>query len=285
MAQLILIHIGPELPLFINDCIKQARLFTQIEIHVLVNKCNTGKIDDFDNIIVSALEDIPIQPEHQHFIDNTRLDVSFRNGFWRYTTERFYYLYDYSVFKNLIDIFHIETDNLIYRDFTKNLSYFQTRLMWATFDSTNRCIPGFVYFKNSWILQQLARFILSQSGNDMVVLSNFKNIFIRDVGYLPIIKSYQDPIPEQYSHEADNFNCLFDAACVGQYVGGVDPNNSGGQDTTGFINETCIFKCDRVDFEWRVINNLKVPYLNGLPLTNLHIHCKNLQKWMSIIHE
>ena len=102
---LILIHIGPELPLFIFDCIKQAQLFTNIPIHVLVNKSNVSKLSEASNLTVFPLEDIPIQPEHQTFINNTKLDLSFRNGFWRYTTERFYYLHDYAVYNNLIDIF------------------------------------------------------------------------------------------------------------------------------------------------------------------------------------
>ena len=279
MTQLILIHIGPELPLFINDCIKQVKLFTDVSIHVLVNKCNIPLLPG--DVIAVPLEDIPVQPEHQSFINNTKLELAFRNGFWRYTTERFYYLYDYSIHKNLKDIFHIETDNMIYSDFTKYLNQFQTKLMWATFDSERRCIPGFVYFKNTWILQQLVKFILTQSGNDMETLSRFKDLYLEDVGYLPIIYKYQDSIPEKYSNEVCKFNCLFDAACVGQYIGGVDPNNVDGRDTVGFINETCVFKCDRANVEWVTLNNLKVPYLNGLPLTNLHIHCKDLQKWAS----
>ena len=277
---LVLIHIGPDLPNFIDDCIKQAQLFTDIPIHVLINKSNISKLKS-QNLTIVPLEDIPVQPEHTQFINNTKLELSFRNGFWRYTTERFYYLYDYVIHNNFANIFHIETDNLIYSDFTKKINHFETKMMWATFDSENRCVPGFTYFKNGLILQKLTQFILTQSGNDMQTLSNFKDNNLEDVGYLPIITLYQDQIPEKYSDEADNFNCLFDAACVGQYIGGVDPANVCGKDTIGFINETCVFKCDRANVEWKILNNLKVPYINGLPLTNLHIHCKNLQKWRS----
>jgi hypothetical protein len=279
MSHLIIIHIGESLPCYMIDCIEQVRLFTDIPIHVLINRNNNINLKHQEGINVFYLEDIPLKPEHEYFKSNSKLDKSFRNGFWRYTSERFFYLYDYVNYKNLENIFHIETDNLIYYDFTKHLPIFQSKLLWATFDSENRCIPGFLYFKNVTILQKLVIFLNSENNNDMITLSNFKDRNTTQCGYLPIITKYED-IPNKYYNELKNFNCLFDAACVGQYIGGVDARNKSG-DTTGFINETCVFKCSNVKIEWKIKNNLKVPYLNDVPMINLHLHCKNLKKYRS----
>ena len=81
----------------------------------------------------------------------------------------------------------------------------------------------------------------------------------------------------------DKFNYIFDAAAIGQYLGGVDPKNTAG-DTTGFVNETCIIKYDKYKFEWKIIDDMKKPFIiidnESYPIFNLHIHSKNLDKFV-----
>ena len=81
-----------------------------------------------------------------------------------------------------------------------------------------------------------------------------------------------------------NFEIIFDAAAMGQYLGGVDPRNIPG-DTTGFINETCIIKYDKYHFKWKEEDNVRRPFLvtedgNWVRIFNLHIHCKDLEKFI-----
>ena len=77
---------------------------------------------------------------------------------------------------------------------------------------------------------------------------------------------------------------IFDAAAIGQYLGGVDPRNIEG-DTRGFINETCIIKYNKYKFEWIKIDELFIPHIiidsNKYKICNLHIHCKNLKNFMA----
>ena len=78
-------------------------------------------------------------------------------------------------------------------------------------------------------------------------------------------------VSSEYTNHWDEFQCVFDAAALGQYIGGIDaPGN-----TEGFVNESCVFEADKVDIEWRDGR----PWAFGLPVVNLHIHCKNLKKW------
>ena len=42
-----------------------------------------------------------------------------RNNFWIYSTERFFYLYEIMKQEKLKKIFHMESDNLIFRDLTE----------------------------------------------------------------------------------------------------------------------------------------------------------------------
>ena len=178
---------------------------------------------------------------------------------------------------NYTDVFHIEYDNLVYVDFTEKLPIFQQKVMWCVLDAEDRCIPSFVYFKDASITERLLLFCIEGSAqglNDMQTLANFaKNN--SDVGYLPIITNYCKPIPSKFYECADAFGFLFDGACIGQYIGGVDPRNTPG-DTRGFINEKTIFQCDKATVEWKQGK----PWLNSLPLVNLHIHSKDLQRWV-----
>jgi len=80
---------------------------------------------------------------------------------------------------------------------------------------------------------------------------------------------------------SDTFPFIFDAAAMGQYLGGVDNP----RDTRGFINESCAIRYDLHQFEWEIIDGIKKPFLvmkNGQrkPIFNLHIHCKKVASFM-----
>jgi len=278
MPTLILVHIGAEFPEYINDCISQLQSVSDIAVHVLISNIHISKIKG--NVTLVSLEDISPGPQRNMFEQKSRLDSRFRGGFWKFAMLRFFYLYDYMVSRNLENIFHIENDNLIYMDFVKNIEMFKTKSMWCVMDSPDRCIPSFLYFKNSSILSRLLQVCITQSSsgtNDMFALGKFRNTFKEEVGVLPTIGSYIEPINPMFYENAPRFQCLFDAAAVGQYIGGIDPRNDS-KNTIGFINEICEFKCNKAKVEWR---NSK-PYLNDMPLVNLHIHSKDLKRWLRL---
>lgn len=85
------------------------------------------------------------------------------------------------------------------------------------------------------------------------------------------------------SENFDVFSCLFDAAAIGQYLGGVDPMIDP-SDTRGFVNETCVIKYNNYKIWFEEVDNIKRPYIeihnNKYKIFNLHIHCKNLKKFM-----
>ena len=101
------------------------------------------------------LDTIPIDTLHGEFQSSSVLNSHMRDGFWKYTTERFFYLYEHMKKEGMSDMFHIENDNLIYYDFTKCLSIFQQKEMWCIMDAEDRCIPGFLYFKSISVLERL----------------------------------------------------------------------------------------------------------------------------------
>jgi hypothetical protein len=61
---------------------------------------------------------------------------------------------------------------------------------------------------------------------------------------LPICQPYHIDENHRYlfCRDIDRFQCIFDGAAFGQYIGGIDPRNSNNTNTIGFINETCVVK-------------------------------------------
>jgi hypothetical protein len=74
---------------------------------------------------------------------------------------------------------------------------------------------------------------------------------------------------------------IFDAAAIGQYIGGVDPQNCA-TDSRGFVNETCVIKYNEEGtIVWKIENGIMKPFLRmkydqEIPIFNLHIHSKQL---------
>ena len=89
---------------------------------------------------------------------------------------------------------------------------------------------------------------------------------------------------KDYYHNVEHFDSIFDAAAIGQYLGGIDPMHKNSE--PGFINETCIFNPSKCTFDWQLDEEgRKIPLIgcNGrqYKLNNLHIHSKALYKFAS----
>ena len=314
---IVFIHIGPELPAYLLVALKQARLF-----HSLGNEAETCRIILVCNRSAAAAaggvgllgveleycEDIAHSPEHAHFMRNTTLDPNFRCGFWRHASERFFYLQGVMSKCKLSNVFHLESDNMIYMNLSAIAQALQQRETFedvaATFDNDERVIPGLIFFRNQHGMDRVARGMADAalSGqNDMVVLAKLKRI-----SHLPIVcREYVSDQhlqaaagqrarnPSLYAHQVEQLGCVFDAAAFGQYLGGADQRNSPAthDQGPGFINESCVVDPSKLTFEWhRDAQQRLVPwcvYDQSIfyPLVNLHIHCKDLAQFASVSNE
>jgi hypothetical protein len=175
--------------------------------------------------------------------------------------------------------------------------------MAATFDAPERCVPGFVYISQlaalSTFTEYAAKIAQSQSRyNDMSLLAGFYLEYgPQMIDNLPLITpGYPLPLqnrlgcrpknPEFYRRHFIDFNSIFDAAAIGQFLGGVDPANSPNQSTIGFINETTIFDPSLYEYRWsKDGQGRRVPVIverTGVyKINNLHIHSKQLDFFRS----
>lgn len=303
----VFVQLGSELPHYVITALAQSRLFNKTcDLYLIAHRQALQKSTfDFDGVGVRRIvaDDMILGAEHKMFLSRTRLDKNSRGGFWLYASERFLYLADLMEKYDLHDVFHLESDNMLYVDLATLLPIFQQNYkgIGAVFDNDQRCVPGFIYFANKQVSKKLAACFVQhayENKNDMEVLGLFKQEFGKTwIDTLPIImKSYTKNYelesamghkaqkPAQYWNNLAEFKSLFDAAAIGQYLGGIDPRN--GPCRPGFINESCLFNPSKLRFLWQVDSEgRRVPYMafNGeaYRINNLHIHSKLLDQFVS----
>lgn len=305
---IVFVHLGPTLPEYLPTALSQARLFNpEISIYLLANESaikNKDLIGKDSNIKLISCESLQKSFCHKKFITRSTLNKTFRNGFWFFTTERFFYLAAFLKQYRLVDVFHLENDVMLYANLNELLPLFKKNyhdMIAATFDNDHRCIPGFLYISNAKPLEHFLDFITqkkNKSSNDMEAFSRFQQKYQGQwIDHLPILipeyskdhelissSGSQGSHPNQFSNHFEQFHSIFDAAAIGQYLGGIDPRN--GVCKPGFINEECIFNPTHFTFHWQEDDQgRKIPLItyqgSQWKINNLHIHSKNLKQFKS----
>lgn len=262
---------------YIKENINQLLKF-EFDIHVILDSPFFQEMDEYKNH-VKLIDSVTLQT---NFDEKSKLDKNFRNGFWNNASKRLFLLYEYLKMNNLTNVIHLENDVLLYN----NMNYNFKEKIYITMDSNNRCIPGIIYIPNYNLFTKLIE-TYDFTENDMINLSKFYTIHKDIVKTFPIIDDSLNKCI--YNENYQEFDSIFDAAAIGQYLGGVDPRNIPG-DTSGFINETCEIKYDKYKFKWIKKGDNYFPYIQIndklIQINNLHIHSKNLDKFrMEYPHE
>ena len=290
------VHLGKNWVEYLNTSINQVKKFNpDIDIYLISDKDSFLKVTNKDVKLIDY-EKLNKSFEHIKFIENHQLS----QGFWQFASERFFYIQNFILDTGMKNIIHLESDIMIYCNLQEQFNKFiqlskKETSIGATFDSDNRCIPGIVFIKGSMTnLLNTFNIELKNRLNDMQAISQFRKKYPNNCIALPIItpeyhneyglRSLINETPENpniYFEHSDYFDSIFDAASLGQFLGGIDPihlNNG-----SGFINETCIFNPSMLFISWEQDNNNKfyLPYIKHrnrkYKINNLHIHCKRLK--------
>jgi hypothetical protein len=297
------VHIGKKLPDYLEIALGQARLFNKnCPIFLIANtdalQCKSPLIDQH-NITYIPIESLKRSNDHLLFLMASKLDHNWRDGFWNHTTERFFYLSEAIEHLDLKNVFHLENDNMLYVDLETLLPIFKRKYpgMGIILFDDNHCVPSFMYISNKQPLQKLCTEIIPSARkklDDMSSLGVFKKSNPKEVvDCLPII---MDEYPRNYPVHSKNpalfstnlelFQSIFDGASIGQYLGGCDPFHGPESLRSGMINPYCVFDPSFLQFEWQLDEERRnVPYMTyqgkTYRINNLHIHCKDLNKFKS----
>jgi hypothetical protein len=301
---IVFVHIGPTLPDYLPIAVEQARLFNRdCPVYIIGNKkaFQSAPFSFDKSIRCIHCETLKTSKSHETFRAQSKLSRHVLHGFVMFSSERFFYLEELMRQYALEDVFHLENDVMLYADLKNLLPTFHTHYagkIGATFDNETRCIPGFVYISTLKPITQLVQFMAEKAKaakNDMEILLAFKIKCDRlYIDHLPIVMP-DYPLKnalgegakhkERFSQHFTEFQSIFDAAALGQYLGGVSPRNTA-QPTPGFINESCLFNPSVFSYDWkRDAEHRLVPFIlyqgAEYPINNLHIHSKNLTPFFS----
>ena len=264
---------------YIMTNISQLIRLGHTDIYVLTDNHLIPLFEPFADIV--KLVPVETLVDSFDFARRSQQDKEWRAGFWYNTSARFFILYAFMAKTGIRNVIHIENDVLLYYNCDEVLAkplYNSSRLC-IPFDSYERNIASIVYIPDAILFGQILVHY-DYAKNDMYNFSEIrKNTGLID--NFPIFIDEESDIEERafVSKGWSRFGgYIFDAAAIGQYIGGVDPRNQGG-DTRGFVNETCIIKyADEGDIFWKT-NDMKPFILIGgreVPIFNLHIHSKAL---------
>jgi hypothetical protein len=307
MTTLVLIHIGEQWPHYLKDCIKQARLINPTSTLVfLVNKSHSFRtipLQTIYKLTVIYIEDLQPSEQYNEFVSKivSMVDLQFRKKYWQYVFERFFLLERYCQQYNPGSVYMIETDTMVYvpLDIVKTTETLFSQGMALPFDNLHQGYPCFVFFRNTTSVLKFTRFMLNILRNeyqsDMKILALYWKQHPEEVFPYPVLPpSCNTPLRDRSSYVGLNakkeetaflsnsqFPILFDAIAFGQALGGVDPRNSNGTPTFGYVNESALYTVHETQFRWIQLEKLWFPLVNNLPLVNLHIHCKALYNFLS----
>jgi hypothetical protein len=219
------------------------------------------------------------------FSEKTTLNREFRNGFWYHTSSRLFLVNAFMLKYGIEKVIHIENDVLLYYNCNQVLGPIlgDSNQIHIPFDSWTRNIASILYIPSADVFSAvLASYDFAK--NDMENFSAARHSTSL-VANFPIYTNVDGKTGE-YAFICDGWekfeDTIFDAAAMGQYIGGVDPRNIPG-DTRGFINETCVIKYpSEGNFLWIVEAGVNKPFFKTntgklLRIFNLHVHSKALE--------
>ena len=284
---IIFVHAGPTPPpaQFADTLHITRRVAPRSKIVVIASAKHAtalALIGDFFSFVSS--ESIPVSETFKCFQEKTKLNRDFRNGFMYHTSERFFLLADYMEANNLFDVVHLENDVVLYFDPEDKLNAFRAFADFAVPLDQNNAIPSIVWLAYAKVAARLASHLCeNEANNDMESVGTFC------LGN-PDIARPLPTIPTQYAaargldairycQGIDLFGGVFDAAAIGQYVGGIHWLNSP-HDTRFFINTYSELDLQQCDFSWNVHNGVRQPILDWggerRPILALHVHSKDM---------
>jgi hypothetical protein len=277
----IFVHLGAHFPEYCRDSIEQVRLWNpDAQILFIAEGCHVGKVPcEFID-----LESIPISAKRAHFLKTTLLDTTFRDGFWKFTTERLFVLEDVMSFMGINECIHLENDIMIYFNLNEILDLLRRTVrkkFAATYLGNKQLTYATLYIGDLNSFSQLTTYLVSEKSteNEMTVGYTF---YSENPEYCAFLPTY----PLEGLGE-DIFKGVWDAAAYGQYIGGIDPRNGQGvEGGPGFVNQYCAFRSDEFTYSWlHNKDGLKYPMISkarlSWPLYSLHIHSKELAKYRS----
>lgn len=302
---LLFVYLGDRVPEYSISSISQARMFNkECNIYFLLSKAAYSSQNSLverllkENVSFVFYEDFVKTQEHTRF-EKICSDHG-KNGYWRYTTERFFYIDEFMTAYNLTDVFQIECDVMLYVNLNDYMHIFHKYhpSIASPFECDEVASVSFVYFSNPTAIRNFATFISQTVPSefvDMKLLAMYKKSTLGEaVDHLPTnIAEYIDYAPfvtgigqiasqpYKYWNHFDEWNSFFDPDWLGTYLvkGSLER----------WMGNQCFIDTKYFCFKWeKDSEGRSIPYAyffankKKYRLNTLHIFPKNCDSCLSI---
>jgi hypothetical protein len=285
------VYLGKSLPKYSKASLDLAGRFSGLEIHLLGNSVIKSDVSSkFVNF--TEIEDFYNPGEFTQASNQILSDSSFRDGFWLKTLERFFVLEQYFKAADTKSLFHAELDQLLFRNdiLLSKLESIDQRGAFFPFHSQKEGIASVFFCNNHDSLRSLIDFsLVNVFPNEMTLLADWASAEPEHVFALPTLGSAINSFPTKIIHQVhevphEDIGGIVDAAQLGQWVGGIDPNNLPISEIpkTKFFNSTgenglSLEQLQKLEFELNRSDgclSVNVKGERSFVVYNLHLHSK-----------
>ena len=300
---IVITQLGPKKADYLIECVKQLLLFNNKNIYIISTEYHKKlliKNKIYNKINFFYETEFAKEKKHSLFLKGTDLDKKWYESFWLKTTERFFFIDLLAKKLKLKNIFHLETDNLIYTNLDRYTKVVEKKFnMLFTMINNQICYGNIIYFKSSketnlfseFVYQNNRKIFFKNKLNDMELVTLFykkyknkkNNLF--PISCKEILSFYNlTSITNAYLSNYNIFKGIFDAAPIGQIIDGVDNNIH--KVKGPFKKRNYFMDSSALKIKFIKIHNKKKPFvcLNNkikIPILNIHFHSKNLKEFTS----
>ena len=258
MLPIVYVHLGDKPAPHLIDSMRQSRRMAKgSDIYAILtpNTVMAGAATGAGAAVIYSNALSPT-PAHKTYMSSVRRRLGKKRGFWRFATERFFFIEELMIKIGLLSALHLESDNLIFFDPVEIEEKLHTLYpgMAAPFWNDTMCIPGVVYVGDRSVLAELTAYLARRVSaersslvrwyrpkflarvrmglvlNDMNMLAAFKREYGPEkLNILPMVPPGYDggrstvPHTYDYSYGFDELGMLFDGLAFGPALGGLDP--------------------------------------------------------------
>ncbi len=305
----VFVHLGRQLPGYYQATFSQVhQMNPEHPIYLIVHAQAVHRIKrrhlvpDYVQLVVA--QSLTPTRQHKEFL---LLPAKYSSlpRFWRYSMERFFILEEFMASRDIDEVLHLEGDNLLYLDLDETLPTMRNAYtgIAVPFLNDDECVPGIVYIRERNVLTEFTWFLRNNllgegHRSDMTLMALFAKSG-GDLNCLPSvpfdysllesmesINGHKVKNSEMYATLSDELGYLFDPAPIGQLLDGESMLQNPRRPS--IVNENAVYDSRDMPLSWEKDGKgRKVPYITydgrKWPLANLHIHSKNLYKFVEAL--
>jgi hypothetical protein len=228
------VHLGSSIPQHLKlNLIRHKKLFPEQELVLITSHNQFFELPTYVEIFQVDSDNLEVK---LFTAMSTKLDFSFRSGFWKYTLQRFFAINEFHKRFPNRSLTHIESDVLLLPNFPWSKMASLDKLAWIKV-SSELDVAAIVHSPNSahtaLLADQISQLAYSNPGiNDMVALHQSALSLRSNHYYLPSLtvenSSQHSSTGQSEEENLKFFEGVFDPLNYGLWYFGQDPKNSFG---------------------------------------------------------